>query len=89
MLLLDSTCLGVCEEEPLDLMFCYQRMAKHKTPTLKDFYEMIVEMWKGQPTVQDARLNEFEKLDPRWTKYEEKGEEVFGPWWSAKSEHDC
>jgi len=56
--------------------------------SLVEFYEKIVDMWKDQPTVQKSRLSDFEKLDPRWAKYEEKGEEAFAPWWGRKSDYD-
>jgi len=58
------------------------------TSTLIDYYEKIVGMWKNQPTVQETRLPEFEKLDPRWEEYEEKGDEAFAVWWGPKSENE-
>jgi len=53
-----------------------------KGVTLVDFFEThLMNMWKDQPTVQASRLSEFEKLDARWEKYEEKGEAASTPWW--------
>jgi hypothetical protein len=49
--------------------------------SLIDFYEYVQAMWKDQPTVQEARLPEFEGLDPRWKKFETMGEDAFTPWW--------
>lgn len=59
-----------------------------ETLTLIDYYEKILGMWKNQPTVQEDRLSEFEKLDPRWSDYEEKGDEAFAVWWGGTSDEE-
>lgn len=53
--------------------------------TLVDVYERAGEMWKGQPTTQQARLAKREELDPRWERYKkERKNKAFASWWARK-----
>lgn len=53
---------------------------------LPDFYEQHVgALWQDQRIVQEARKPEFESLDPRWERYEQRGEDAFVPWWLKES----
>jgi hypothetical protein len=65
----------------------YNSVSKEEeTVTVEDFVnKYICGLWKEQPVVQEARLEEPEALDFRWDQFESKGEKAFEPWWG---EHD-
>jgi len=67
-------------------LFVYQKQSM--ALTLIDFNQKLVEMWRDRPAVHEARLSEFDKLDPRWAKYDEKGGGVFVARWCRKPGRD-
>jgi hypothetical protein len=56
--------------------------------SIGDFNLKAKSMWKDQPTVQEARLDLFEKQDPRWEEFSVLGESAFNPWWTRKSDYE-